>query len=99
MQLCRNKGGFVEDTEQQHQGHDLHVVVSAPREPEPREFTFPPEEKVGQAANYAAAQFGYATSNFSFQTGTVVLNRDLTLAAAGVRNGEKLTLVDVGGGV
>jgi hypothetical protein len=90
----------VADTEQEHEGHDLHVVVVAPREPEPREFTFPPEEKVGQAANHAAAEFGYTTSKFSFQTADkVVLDRDLTLAAAGVRNGEKLTLVDVGGGV
>jgi hypothetical protein len=79
---------------------DLHVVVYAPRDPEPREFTFPASETVGQAAARAATEFGYAPSQFSFQTDSRdVLNRDLTLAAAGVRDGEKLTLVDVGGGV
>jgi hypothetical protein len=90
----------VPNTGQGHQGHDLHLIVVAPRDPEPKEFAFPPEERVGQAANYAADKFGYATSNFSFQTeGGAVLGRDLTLAAAGVRDREKLTLVDVGGGV
>lgn len=80
--------------------HELHVVVYAPRDPEPKPFTFPSRESVGQAAARAAAEFGYAPSNFSFQTESgEVLNRDLTLAAAGVRNEDKLTLVDVGGGV
>jgi len=88
------------NTGQEHEGHDLHVIVAAAREPEPREFTFPPEETVGQAANQAAAAFEYAPSNFSFQTADkVVLDQNLTLAAAGVRDGEKLTLVDTGGGV
>jgi hypothetical protein len=90
----------VPNTGQGHEGHDLHVIVVAPRDPEPKEFAFPPEERVGQAANDAAAKFGYVTSNFSFQTVRgVVLGRDLTLASAGVRDGEKLTIVDVGGGV
>jgi hypothetical protein len=85
---------------QESHGHELHVIVYAPRDPEPKAFTFPPSESVGQAAAQAAAEFSYVPSNFSFQTESgEVLNRDLTLAAAGVRNGDKLTLVDVGGGV
>jgi hypothetical protein len=87
-------------SDQEGHGHELHVIVYAPRDPEPKPFTFPPGESVGQAAAQAAAEFGYAPSNFSFQTESgEVLNRDLTLAAAGVRSGEKLTVVDVGGGV
>lgn len=79
---------------------ELRVIVYAPRDPEPKHFTFPAGETVGQAATTAAAEFDYAPSNFSFQTESgEVLNRDLTLAAARVRDGEKLTIVDVGGGV
>jgi hypothetical protein len=87
-------------TDQEVHGNELHVIVRAPKDPEPREFAFPPTETVGQAANFAAAQFGYTTSHFSFMTETdEVLNRDLTLAAAGVKDGTQLTLVDLGGGV
>ena len=82
-------------------GSDLHVIVVAPRDPEPKEFAFPPEEKVGQAANDAAAKFGYVTSNFSFQTVSAGPCSDgiSRWRSAGVRDGEKLTIVDVGGGV
>ena len=47
-----------------------------------------------------ADAFGYTGGTPSFQTefGTV-LDRNLTLAAAGVHNREKLELVDAGGGV
>ena len=88
------------DMEQEVRGHELHIIVRAPKDPEPKEFAFPPTEAVGQAANFAATQFGYTTSNFSFMTESdEVLNRDLTLAAADVKDGMKLTLVDLGGGV
>ncbi len=76
------------------------VIVFAPKDPEPKRFRFRTDETVGAAAKTAADAFGYTGGTPSFQTeaGTV-LDRNLTLAAAGVRNREKLELVDAGGGV
>jgi len=76
------------------------VIVFAPKDPEPKRFRFRTDETVGQAAKVAADAFGYVAGTPSFQTeaGTV-LDRNLTLAAAGVHNREKLELVDAGGGV
>jgi hypothetical protein len=76
------------------------VIVFAPKDLEPKRFRFLTDETVGEAAQIAAGAFGYAAGTPSFQTeaGTV-LERSLTLAAAGVRNREKLELVDAGGGV
>lgn len=76
------------------------VIVFAPKDLEPKRFRFRADETVGSAAKVAADAFGYAAGTPSFQTeaGTV-LDRNLTLAAAGVRDREKLELVDAGGGV
>jgi hypothetical protein len=86
---------------------DLHseqltvvVIVFAPKDPEPKRFRFRLDETVGEAAKFAAEKFGYEVGTPSFQTESdVVLDRTLTLRAAGVHNGEKLELVDAGGGV
>jgi hypothetical protein len=79
---------------------ELRVTVYAPRSPEPKMFKFRREETVGQAARTAADAFGYEGGNPSFATeGRTVLDRNKTLAAAHVHDGETLELVDVGGGV
>jgi hypothetical protein len=76
------------------------VIVFAPRHPDPKRFRFKLSETVGEAAKTAAEKFGYEISTPSFQTKSDdVLDRNLTLEAAGVRNGEELELVDAGGGV
>jgi hypothetical protein len=82
-------------------GHgELSVIVLAPREPDPRTFEFRRTETVRDSARTAADAFGYEGGNPSFETERhVVLDRDKTLAEAGVRDGERLHLVDVGGGV
>ncbi len=81
--------------------NDLHVIVQSPRVTKPKEFTFPSEEKVSAAASQAGVAFGYPPGlNLTFETAKdEVLNRDLTLAQAHVHNGDKLELVDTGGGV
>jgi hypothetical protein len=76
------------------------VIIFAPKDVEPKRFRFPTDETVGAAAKVAADAFGYAGGNPSFQTqGGTVLDRNLTLADAGVRDREKLDLVDAGSGV
>lgn len=78
----------------------LHLVVSSPRDPEPKNFEFPHSELVGEAAQKAAIEFGYTPGTPSFQTGDrVTLDRTISLAAAHVHNGDHLELVDVGAGV
>jgi hypothetical protein len=82
-------------------GHgELSVIVLAPREPDPKTFEFRRTETVRDSARTAADTFGYEGGNPSFETEQhVVLDRDKTLAEAGVHDGERLHLVDVGGGV
>jgi hypothetical protein len=76
------------------------VIVFAPKDLEPKRFRFRSDETVGSAAKVAADAFGYEGGTPSFQTENgAVLDRNRTLAEAGVRNGEKLELVDAGGGV
>lgn len=57
---------------------------------------------VGDAAKQAAKAFGYVAGNPGFQTFTdppKVLDNSKTLEAERVHCGEKLELVDTGGGV
>ncbi len=85
-----------------HPGPDeLHVRVIAPSERQPREFNFPKTQTVGDAATIAATAFGLhpTAPSFELERSEQVLDRTLTLDAAGVRDGELLELVDVGGGV
>jgi hypothetical protein len=78
----------------------IEVIVDAPKDPEPKTFRFAESETVGDAAKRAAAEFGYGPGNPSLQTRDgKVLDRSLTLKQAGVHNGERLELVDAGGGV
>lgn len=79
----------------------IAVIVIAPREPDqPRTFQFRRNERVGAAARTSADAFGYTGGTPSFANDdNVVLDRDKSLAAEHVRDGDTLHLVDVGGGV
>lgn len=81
---------------------DVRVLVFAPRSPHPKEFTWRKTLKVGEAALEAATAFDYKAGNPGLQTEgnpPRVLDNSKTLAEEEVRNGEKLELVDTGGGV
>ncbi len=85
-----------------HPDHgQITVQVVAPRDPDhPRTFEFRHNELVGTAARVAADAFGYTAGNPSFANDeNVVLDRDKSLAAEHVHDGDTLHLVDVGGGV
>lgn len=80
----------------------LHVLVLAPGFVEPRKFEFKKTLTVKQAATEAASAFGYRANTPGFQTtgpDPKELPENETLAAAGVRDGETLELIDTGGGV
>lgn len=85
-----------------HRHRRLRVEVFAPRDPKSKEFFWRPRLLVGEAAKDAAKAFGYAAGNPGFQTFAnppKTLDNKLTLEAAHVHCGEKLELVDTGGGV
>jgi hypothetical protein len=85
-----------------HRHRRLRVIVFAPRYPDPKEFFWRRTLLVGEAAKLAANAFGYAAGNPGIQTFTdppKTIDSKLTLEAAHVHCGEKLELVDTGGGV
>jgi len=82
-----------------HLPETVTVEVFSPREVDPKTFTFPTKDHIEKAAREAATAFGYAGGNPTFSKNKVVLDRKLTLAQAGVHDGDVLELVDVGGGV
>lgn len=75
------------------------VVVFAPRSTEPKAFEWSKHLSVGEAADQAAAAFGYSGGTPSLAKADEVLDRGKQLVAAGVRDGDQLELVDTGGGV
>jgi hypothetical protein len=77
----------------------LKVEVFAPRKRKPKKFNWDPEMLVGEAAREAAEKFEYAAGNPGLSKHNEVLDNNATLAAAGVEDGDELTLTDVGGGV
>jgi hypothetical protein len=77
----------------------LTVTVFAPRSTEGREFRWSKHLEVGQAADEAAAAFGYAAGTPTLAKGGETLERSKQLVAAGVRDDDELELVDIGGGV
>ena len=78
----------------------ITVTVHAPPVPDPKEFTWAKTTKVGVAADEAAAAFGLAAEEPSFQnTDGEVLDRAKPLVAEGVVDGDVLDLVSAGGGV
>jgi hypothetical protein len=95
----------VAQTEEQQAGgdhghHDITVEVFVPSQVEGKSFTWPRNRRVGDAAEQAAAAFGIQgwTPSLQNEAGKV-LDRDKPLVAEGVRDGDKLELVDAGGGV
>lgn len=77
------------------------LIVFAPIEPHPKHIPFDVDITVGAAARIAADRFGYSadtTPSFRLPDGTV-LDRSITLAAAGLKNQDEVELVDTGGGV
>jgi hypothetical protein len=80
----------------------VKVIVFAPRSPNPKEFTWEKTLTVGQAAREAATAFGYKATSPGLQTDSNpprTLDNGNTLAQEGVDNGDKLELIDTGGGV
>ena len=84
----------------EHPGSDLELRILAPREPEPRTFTFHKSTLVGDAARTAADDFGYKGGSPTLQNAAGdLLDRNQPLAGQHVKDHDELDLVDVGGGV
>jgi len=78
----------------------VRVRVFSPRVPDGKWFRFRKDQTVGSAAGRAATEFGYEGGSPTFETEQkLVLDRTITLEAAGVRNRQVLELVDAGTGV
>jgi hypothetical protein len=91
----------VEVTEDRGDKHVHHITITvfAPSHVEPKHFTWPVTKKVGAAAADAAAHFHVDVPAPTFQKGDHVLDREQTLAEAGVKEHDELELVSAGGGV
>jgi len=75
----------------------VHVTVRSPAFPDGREFRFPKDHAVGTAARVATGKLMYQGVDPTFETQQgLVLDRNLTLEAAGVRDRDALTLSDAG---
>lgn len=79
--------------------NELKVTVFAPRAPKPKKFKWRADMTVGAAAAEAAEAFGYASGSHTLARDGVALDRETGLADAGIRDGDELELVDIGGGV
>ncbi len=86
------------DSNAEHK-HEVTVEVYAPRQAEPKKFTWKLSKLVGEAAREAAKAFGYEGGDPTLGHKEKIFKRDETLDAAHVHDGEKLELLDVGGGV
>ena len=79
-------------------GATLTVEVCAPRSIEPKEFTWAKNMLVSEAADQAAQAFGYEDGTPTFQNvEDEVLDRSKNLVSQGIRDGDKLEIVDSGG--
>ncbi|HUE85100.1 MAG TPA: hypothetical protein VMO26_03405 [Vicinamibacterales bacterium] len=87
------------DKEDKQDKQDITVTVFAPREPDPKTFTWDKHRTVGDTATEAATAFKYAAGTPTFVKDGKVLERTKQLVAAGVRDGDQLELTDIGGGV
>lgn len=84
---------------EQHNPHEVTVDVFAPRQTEPKVFTWSLDWTVGQAAQQAASVFEYQGGNPTLGHGNETFDRNKTLEQEHVHQHEKLELLDVGGGV
>ena len=91
----------MNDSEKKGKPHDkeLKVTVFAPRSPDGKKFKWDEHLTVGAAADEAALEFGYAKGSPTLAKKGSALDRNKELVEAGVHNGDKLELVDIGGGV
>lgn len=87
------------EQEPQHPDQDVTVTVFAPRDPDGDPFTWNKHQTVGVAAQEVADAFGYSPGTPTLAKDGVALDRDKQLVAAGVHEGDRLELVDTGGGV
>ena len=90
------------DRERPDDKNTITVTVFAPSTTEPKNFTWARTLKVGEAAREAATAFGYTGGNPGLQTADKearVLDNKNPLVAEKVRDGDKLELIDTGGGV
>ncbi len=84
---------------EQRTSREVTVEVFAPRQTEPKVFTWPLNWTVGQAAQQAASAFAYQGGNPTLGRGNETFDRNKTLEQEHVHRHEKLELLDVGGGV
>jgi hypothetical protein len=79
----------------------IHVEVFSPKEAKKgKKFTWELSMLVSAAAREAADKFGYASQGTpGLSKAGQVLDNTQSLEAAGVVDGDELTLVDTGGGV
>lgn len=91
------EGAAETESEIRENNEFVHVTVRSPVFPDGREFRFPKDHAVGTAAHVAAGKLMHQGRDPTFETHQrVVLDRNLTLEAAGVRNRDVLDLVDAG---
>jgi hypothetical protein len=84
----------------EHGRDELTVKVFSPRVPDPKEFTWPKNKLVGEAAREAANAFNQTGGTPGFQNSDKhVLDNAKRLVAEGVREGDTLELIDTTGGV
>jgi hypothetical protein len=92
----------VKDRGKDPDKQELTLVVYSPRTPEPKTFTWSKTMKVQDAASAAAAAFGYAAGNPGLQTLATParqLDKNKTLVAEHLEDGDELEIIDTGGGV
>lgn len=78
----------------------IGVKVFIPSQTEPKRFEWPQTTRVGEAAKEVAEACGIDVDDPTFQNeADEILDRDKPLVAVGVRTGDCLELVGVGGGV
>lgn len=77
------------------------IIVHSPRTPTPKPFRWPLDKLIGDAAKEAAKAFGYEVGGnptLQREDGTD-LDRGATIRSSGLKNGDKVEIVDAGGGV
>jgi hypothetical protein len=87
---------------QAHEKSAISVIVYAPRSPDPKTFDWLKTFKVDEAAREAATAFGYQAGKPGLQTldePPRVLDNNKPLVAEHIKDGDKLEIIDTGGGV
>lgn len=82
-----------------HHPREVTVEVFAPRQAQPKTFTWSLDLTVRVAAKQAADAFGYQGGDPTLGRGNETFDRNKTLEQEHVHQHDKLDLLDVGGGV